>query len=962
MRLIVDLQSCQSGSRLGGIGRYSLELAKAMAAEAGCHDVLIAVNAMLPEQSFEVRKAFRGVLPPDAVVEFAVPQGISYLQKRPRVTRAAERVREAFLASLNPDAVHVSSLIEGLADEVVTSVGGVGDRSVTAVTLYDLIPYLRQESYLTDPTAKRHYLDKFEALKRADALLAISQFSADEGASILTGYKGVIANILGGIDPSFKRLAEPARGLESFLAEHGIKGPFLLYTASFDQRKNQRGLIEAFAEVSPRVRAGHKLVLVGNGWPGIYAELRALAVKRGLAETDIVFTGHVSDRQLLGLYNLCRLFVFPSHWEGLGLPVIEAMACGVPVIGSNTTSIREVLGDAIAEFDPSDTKQMAERITLALTDDAFRARLIEHGREHIKAFTWAQSARRAWAAIEEAQRLAASRPLPRVRSGTDPSMRREQLIRDISDEALDVSQLREVAYCIAANELEAEAPGAVTVEQRIGVVSSWAMRCGIASYTRNLVESMGLPVTVLAAHVDEPMEFGPTPSIVCWRQGPHDTLEHLAATIERLALTDVFIQFNYGFFAFPALDRLIREQIRRGRRVYVTLHATMDPPPEILAAKLADIAGALALCSAVFVHSVADVARLKALGVVRPVVLVPQGVRLIELARSKRRGARQRIASYGFFLPGKGFHQLIEALALMRDQGRDVELLMVNADYGDSGGVSRAEIAAGRDLVKKLRLGDHVTFETDYLEDDQSLALLAGADLVVYPYQGTRESSSAAVRTGLASLTPVAVTPLPIFEDVGRATHPLPGITPTEMADGIGALLDALAVGTGEAVRTVAAAADRWRAANDVKRVAAFTRKLFRKHAAHHGWTLDLAQDAGEMALGSGVLDGDVVRANGAAGMVVYGPYASLVEGVYRFTMFGEAEQVTAAEVGYAELSADCGGRVLAKVALAPSASDALADALIHVPEGADNVEVRVFTTGAAPMSVRRWEIRRRIV
>src|SRR5581483_2263572 len=255
------------------------------------------------------------------------------------------------------------------------------------------------EDYLADPIHRRHYFEKFSQLKRADAMLAISQHSADEAAQFVDGFQGPVVNISGGVDPKFRVLSRPPRGSRFLVGEYEISGDFVLYTSSFDQRKNHRRLIKAFADVSQKARRNCRLVIAGNGWPEIYEELRSVARKSGLQANDVVFVGRVTDDELVELYNRCTLFVFPSLWEGLGLPVLEAMACGAPVIGSNTTSMPEVLGLTESTFDPTDVAAISEKIELALADASFRDKLKVRGREHVKSFTWEASARRALDAI-----------------------------------------------------------------------------------------------------------------------------------------------------------------------------------------------------------------------------------------------------------------------------------------------------------------------------------------------------------------------------------------------------------------------------------------------------------------------------------------------------------------------------------------------------------------------------------
>jgi glycosyltransferase involved in cell wall biosynthesis len=239
--------------------------------------------------------------------------------------------------------------------------------------------------------------------------------------------------------------------------------------------------------------------------------------------------------------------------------------------------------------------------------------------------------------------------------------------------------------------------------------------------------------------------------------------------------------------------------------------------------KLEKLQGVLAKCHRILVHAPGDLNRLKALGLIDNVAIFPHGIQdytSLVSANSHYPKAAQNvgftIASYGFFLPHKGLLELIEAVALLRKAGQNVRLQMVNAEYPSP--ESTAEIQKAKKKISGLDLSEYVRMTTDFLSDDESLSLLAAADLIVFPHQNTVESSSAAVRYGLATGRPVAVTPLPIFDDVVSAVYTLPGMTPDQIAQGIRQLLPELAIGT-ERVRKKITDAARWREAHRYSRL-----------------------------------------------------------------------------------------------------------------------------------------------
>jgi glycosyltransferase involved in cell wall biosynthesis len=188
------------------------------------------------------------------------------------------------------------------------------------------------------------------------------------------------------------------------------------------------------------------------------------------------------------------------------------------------------------------------------------------------------------------------------------------------------------------------------------------------------------------------------------------------------------------------------------------------------------------------VHSLTDLNRLKRLGLVGNVTLFPLG--MLDYTPGPARTTERKefvLASYGFFLPHKGFNELIDAVIQLRQNGHRVILHMINARYPAP--QSDHAIQEAKVKVQQANAQEFIQINTDYLEDSASLDLLSQADLIVYPYQVTGESSSAAVRHGIASGRPVAVTPLDIFNDVQTAVYTLPGTQAQEMAQGLSELM-----------------------------------------------------------------------------------------------------------------------------------------------------------------------------
>jgi glycosyltransferase involved in cell wall biosynthesis len=401
MRLVIDLQACQAeGSRDRGIGRYSLALASAMVRHCRGHEVLIALNRVFPTTIAPLQAHFSSILPPENVVLWGGMSNLEEITPKNIPRRlASEHIKEEFFRSLNADIIHTTSLFEGLVDSAVTTVSGRGS-AIDAVTLYDLIPFLRPETYLVDERVEDWYRRRILQLTRSDIALAISESSRREGIDFLGLPERSITNVSCAVDDKFRpQDVSPAREV-SLRYRFALTKPFVMYTGGIDFRKNIEGLIDAYASLSADIRSNHQLAIVCRVNPSELTRLESVVAEAGLNKGEVIFTGFVTDEELVLLYNLCKVFIFPPIHEGFGLPALEAMSCGAPVIGSNCTSIPEVIGRADAQFDPLSKSSIVSKLTEVLEDHAFRADLAASGHERAKMFSWERSADLTWDAFE----------------------------------------------------------------------------------------------------------------------------------------------------------------------------------------------------------------------------------------------------------------------------------------------------------------------------------------------------------------------------------------------------------------------------------------------------------------------------------------------------------------------------------------------------------------------------------
>ncbi|MBV9539348.1 MAG: glycosyltransferase, partial [Acidisphaera sp.] len=314
---------------------------------------------------------------------------------------------------------------------------------------------------------------------------------------------------------------------------------------------------------------------------------------------------------------------------------------------------------------------------------------------------------------------------------------------------------------------------------RVGWISTWGVRCGVAEYSRHLLRHLPASPAVaeivvladrrsIAAAADEnAIRVRPA-----WEIGHPDGVAGLLAAVVQEDPQVVVVQHQPGLFGWGVLAQLLAGIA--GRTVVVTLHNTRD----ILDMTQSERSLALATLSGVsrvVVHTITDLNRFSELGLVDNVTLLPHGVpepasdapaRTLSHSASPV-DAGPLIGSYGFFLPDKGLRELVSAFALLRRDWPGARLRLVNAEYDAP--ESAVEIAACRAIAARTGVAEAIEWCTDFLPDARSLELLAACDVVVLPYQRSKEASSAALRMALASGAPVLATDLPLFDEAASA-------------------------------------------------------------------------------------------------------------------------------------------------------------------------------------------------
>jgi glycosyltransferase involved in cell wall biosynthesis len=255
------------------------------------------------------------------------------------------------------------------------------------VTIHDLIfirhPEIVHPSWLAYTKKNVTY-----SIERADALVAISEFTKSELIDIYHIPEEKIRVIYNGVDRDFVPRTE---GIEKVKRKFAVNGGYFLFVGANEPRKNLVTLLEAYYNLPRFIKVNFKLVVVGvkrYRSDDVFNKVRELKLEKAL-----IFTGRVTKRELSILYSGAEVFIFPSLLEGFGMPPLEAMACGTPVIASNLTAIPEVISDGGLLIDPRNPDEITQAIEKVLNDNNLKEKLRQKGFERARQFSWRRTAR-----------------------------------------------------------------------------------------------------------------------------------------------------------------------------------------------------------------------------------------------------------------------------------------------------------------------------------------------------------------------------------------------------------------------------------------------------------------------------------------------------------------------------------------------------------------------------------------
>ena len=350
------------------------------------HQLLLALPLSAPQHRYEVYLNDRSVAAPNAAMRMHYTR---WPTQKP-LARIAWEQGVLPLATVRDrlDLLHALAFARPLLA-----------RCPVVLTIYDMSFVRMGERF---PFWQRYYLrvvTRYSA-RHAARITVISQSSKDD----VVAYCGVPGDkvhvIYCGADEQFSPRSREQ--VEQFRAARGLPKHFILYLGTLEPRKNVAQLVRAYAALRRNGSDKPKLVIAGaKGWG--YADVFA-AVEQSGATGDVIFAGYVPQAELPLWYNAADLFVFPSLYEGFGLPVLEAMACGTPSITSNVSSLPEVAGNAALTIAPDDTRALSEAIERALHDAALRTQMRERSLQQAAKFSWREAARQTAEVYAEALR------------------------------------------------------------------------------------------------------------------------------------------------------------------------------------------------------------------------------------------------------------------------------------------------------------------------------------------------------------------------------------------------------------------------------------------------------------------------------------------------------------------------------------------------------------------------------
>ena len=396
MRIVIDMQGAQIENQFRGVGCYALSFVLAIARNRGEHEVLLALNGLFADTIEPIRAVFNGILSQENIRVWYAPSPVKDIDQENNTQReVAELIREAFLASLEPDVIYFSSIADSYLDNLATNFFEFDKKILISAGLYEIDPKASREgcpdfSFFCDACS----IKKNELIKRVDIFFAFS-LHAHKNIIDISGVevkqeKFINLSLAPGLDfvPGKINKNSSSGPLKLF----GIKDSFVLCVVGSDMYTSLLCLVEAWSTLPDDLRRKYQFLFMGEIAENDIFKLKQVANQCGLKENELLFSGCASNTELAQLFNLCELCIFPDFKTSPILLVIEAMACGAPIIGANAEGIPAIINLDEVLFDQFDVNDVGCRLLEVLSNKESQDKLREHGLREAKKFSWDVSA------------------------------------------------------------------------------------------------------------------------------------------------------------------------------------------------------------------------------------------------------------------------------------------------------------------------------------------------------------------------------------------------------------------------------------------------------------------------------------------------------------------------------------------------------------------------------------------
>ena len=529
----------------------------------------------------------------------------------------------------------------------------------------------------------------------------------------------------------------------SFTLPQGFK---LLHISSSFPRKGTEILLEMFTQLKSKDTA---LIIktFPNPHNNILTQLKAkkfiplktyeenITLYTNQENSILLINKDISQNQLKYLYENSNALVAPSFGEGFGLPLAEAMLHQLPVI---TTAY-------------SGQTDFCTQETAWLVDFEFQ-----------EAKTHMQLHNSLWA-------------VPKLQSLKEQIIKIQKSTKEqLQEKTVKAKVYIEQNYSLKA--IEEKITQAIQnypkkqFQPNIGLFSTFNTKCGIAKYSASLIKTFEEEVIIFANQTKETKIKEDTPNTIrCWKDAEDtNNIEELKIKLIEKKTTTLIIQYNFSFIPLFLLKELIEFCTKQNITTHLFLHSTKDVITKEYTNSLSTIEESLQKVTAIHLHTLEDINYLKAKNIYKNTYLFSHGIDSTLLTPQTIQHPIPIIATFGFLLPQKGIFELIDAAEQLHKQNQKINLLLLTAIHPAP--ISSQLAIKLKEKIENSPIKDYITLNTNFLEEKEIISQLSNAQKIVYLYNNTQESSSAAVRMGILSQKEVITTPLKIFDDVKNIT------------------------------------------------------------------------------------------------------------------------------------------------------------------------------------------------